>query len=85
MIDNPDIKIEIAAHTDDAGSNSYNIRLSKRRARSVVLYMRESNIDFNRIISKGYGESNPLVPNDSDEHKAMNRRVELKILKVEKS
>lgn len=85
MRDNPDITIEIAAHTDDAGSNSYNFRLSKRRAKSVVLYMLDSNIDYDRLISKGYGESKPLVPNDSDEHKAMNRRVELKILEVEKS
>ncbi len=85
MIDNPDIKIEISAHTDNAGSNSYNIRLSNRRAKSVVLYMLDSYIDSNRLISKGYGESSPLVPNDSDEHKAMNRRVELKILEVEKS
>ena len=85
MMDNPDIKIEISAHTDDAGSNSYNIRLSNRRAKSVVLYMLDSKIDPDRLISKGYGESSPLVSNDSDEHKAMNRRVELKILKVEKS
>ncbi len=85
MIDNPDIKIEISAHTDNTGSNSYNIRLSNRRAKSVVLYMLDSYIDSNRLISKGYGESSPLVPNDSDEHKAMNRRVELKILEVEKS
>ncbi len=80
MQDNPEIKIEISAHTDDAGSNSYNLRLSKRRAKSVVRYMLEADIDAARLISKGYGESKPIVPNDSDEHKAMNRRVELKIL-----
>jgi len=83
MKDNPGIKIEISAHTDNVGSEVYNMRLSKRRAQSVVQYLLEANIDPNRLISKGYGESKPLVPNDTDEHKAMNRRVELKIIKVE--
>ncbi|MCF6240842.1 MAG: OmpA family protein, partial [Bacteroidales bacterium] len=83
MTDNPGIKIEISAHTDNVGSDAYNLRLSKRRAQSVVQYLLDAGIDQNRLISKGYGESKPLVPNDSDEHKAMNRRVELKILKVE--
>jgi len=85
MKDNPDIKIEISAHTDNVGSNNYNLRLSNRRAKSVILYMRDFNINTKRLISKGYGESAPVVPNDSDENKAMNRRVELKILEVEKS
>ena len=83
MNDNPGIKIEISAHTDNVGSNSYNMRLSDRRAQSVVQYLKDANISTERLISKGYGESRPLVPNDTDEHKAMNRRVELKILKVE--
>ena len=85
MKDNPAIKIEIAAHTDNVGSNIYNLRLSKRRAKSVLQYLLESGINANRLESKGYGESNPLMPNDSDENKAMNRRVELKILEVENS
>ncbi len=85
MIDNPDIKIEISAHTDDVGSSKYNLRLSDRRAKSVIIYMLDSDIDTNRLIAKGYGESTPIVPNDSDENKAKNRRVELKILEVEKS
>lgn len=83
MKDNPEIEIEIAAHTDNVGSDVYNLRLSKRRAKSVLLYLLDSEVDANRLKSKGYGESRPLVPNDSDENKALNRRVELKILKVE--
>ncbi len=83
MNDNPGIKIEISAHTDNVGSESYNMRLSRRRAESVVQYLLDNNIDKERLISKGYGESKPIVPNDSEEHKAMNRRVELKIIEVE--
>ncbi len=83
MKDNPEINIEISAHTDNVGSDAYNLRLSKRRAQSVVQYLLDAGIDQNRMIPKGYGESKPLVPNDTDEHKAMNRRVELKIVKLE--
>lgn len=83
MNDNPEINIEISAHTDNVGSDAYNLRLSKRRAQSVVQYLLDAGINQNRMISKGYGESKPLVPNDTDEHKAMNRRVELKIVKIE--
>ncbi len=83
MNDNPGIRIEISAHTDNVGSDAYNMRLSKRRAQSVVQYLLDTGIDQSRLISRGYGESKPLVPNDTDEHKAMNRRVELKIVKVD--
>ena len=81
MKDNPEIKIEISAHTDNTGSNVYNLRLSKRRAKSVMLYLLEENIPSLRLISKGYGEAKPLYPNDTDENKAKNRRVELKVVK----
>ncbi|MBN1253571.1 MAG: OmpA family protein [Bacteroidales bacterium] len=81
MNDNPDIKIEISAHTDNSGSDVYNLRLSKRRANTVVEYMLEKNINSSRLISKGHGETKPLYPNDTDENKALNRRVELKIIK----
>jgi outer membrane protein OmpA-like peptidoglycan-associated protein len=77
---NPDIKIEIAAHTDDIGSNEYNSRLSDKRAESVVKFLVSSNIAKNRVQSKGYGELQPMVPNDSDENRAKNRRVEIKII-----
>jgi outer membrane protein OmpA-like peptidoglycan-associated protein len=77
---NPDIKIEIAAHTDDVGSNEYNFRLSDKRAESVVKFLVNSNISKSRVQSKGYGELQPMVPNDSDENRAKNRRVEIKII-----
>ncbi|MDR0371936.1 MAG: OmpA family protein [Prevotellaceae bacterium] len=77
---NPDIKIEIAAHTDDVGSNEYNFRLSDKRAESVVKYLVDGNVAKSRVQSKGYGELHPIAPNDSDENRARNRRVEIKII-----
>ncbi|MDR1583497.1 MAG: OmpA family protein [Prevotellaceae bacterium] len=77
---NPELKIEIAAHTDDIGSNEYNFRLSDKRAESVVKFLISNNISKSRVRSKGYGELQPLVPNDSDENRAKNRRVEIKII-----
>lgn len=85
MGDNPELKIEISAHTDDVGSDKYNLKLSDRRAQSVVDYLIENEIPITRLIAKGYGETQPLVNNDSDENRAKNRRVELKIIDVEES
>jgi outer membrane protein OmpA-like peptidoglycan-associated protein len=77
---NPELKIEISAHTDDVGSNEYNFRLSDKRAESVVKFLVNNNVDKNRVLSKGYGELKPLVTNDSDENRAKNRRVEIKVI-----
>jgi outer membrane protein OmpA-like peptidoglycan-associated protein len=77
---NPELKIEISAHTDDVGSDEYNLRLSDRRAASVVKFLVDSNIYKDRVQSRGYGEKQPLVPNTSDENRAKNRRVEIKII-----
>jgi outer membrane protein OmpA-like peptidoglycan-associated protein len=80
MTDNPDIFIEVSAHTDDKGSDAYNINFSMKRAQSVVDYLSVQSIDKKRLKSKGYGKSMPLVPNTSDANRAKNRRVELKII-----
>ncbi len=77
---NDNIKIELSAHTDDLGSDAYNFRLSDKRALSAVKYLTDNGVDKKRIVSKGYGESQPIVPNTSDENRAQNRRVEVKIL-----
>ena len=77
MQENPTLKIEVAAHTDDVGSDGYNKLLSDKRAASVVSYLEDNNISPSRFSYKGYGESTPKVPNDTDENKALNRRVEL--------
>lgn len=82
LIDNPDINIEISAHTDDVGSNLYNEKLSFKRAQSVVDYLVNDKLKTDRLLAKGYGETAPLVLNDSDENRAKNRRVELKIIDI---
>lgn len=78
---NPTIVIEMSAHTDSRGADDYNFRLSDDRARSVMNYILSKGISRDRISSKGYGETMPVVPNDTDEHRQLNRRVEFKILK----
>ncbi|HEX6333695.1 MAG TPA: OmpA family protein [Flavisolibacter sp.] len=79
--ENPAIEIEMSAHTDSYGSDDYNYRLSDNRARSVMEYILSKGIEPSRIISKGYGETMPVVANDTDENRQLNRRVEFTILK----
>ena len=82
MKENPKLKVEIAAHTDDVGSDDYNRSLSDKRAQSVVDYLIDNQIPMERFVARGYGEAQPLVANDSEENKAKNRRVELKVLSI---
>lgn len=79
---NKNIRVEISAHTDDVGSKQYNKELSGRRALSVINYLLKHGVTQNQMVSKGYGETKPLVPNNSSENRAKNRRVELEILDV---
>jgi len=79
--ENPTINVEIQGHTDSKGSDSYNLSLSDRRAASVVAYLVQNlGIDMSRLTSRGYGESMPIATNDTDAGRAMNRRVEFKII-----
>ena len=80
---NKQLKFQISAHTDDVGSAAYNLKLSEKRAKSVVEYLTDKGVKNDNLIAKGYGETKPIVPNDTDENKAKNRRVELEILKSE--
>jgi outer membrane protein OmpA-like peptidoglycan-associated protein len=79
--DNPEIKVEISGHTDNVGTDEYNMNLSQARANTVKEYLVGKGIDSERIISKGYGKSKPVSTNDTDEGRQLNRRVEFKILK----
>ncbi len=79
--ENPAIEIEMSAHTDSYGTDEYNFKLSDNRARSVMEYILAKGIAQNRIISKGYGETKPVVANDTPENRQLNRRVEFTILK----
>ena len=77
----PVIRVEIGAHTDSKGSDAYNLNLSSRRAQSVRDYLVDKGIDEARLVSKGYGESVPVGTNETDEGRAMNRRVEFKLVR----
>jgi outer membrane protein OmpA-like peptidoglycan-associated protein len=76
---NPEIKGEVGGHTDNTGDKKHNQELSQKRANSVYDYLVAHGIDASRLTYKGYGDSQPLVPNDTPEHKQMNRRTEFKI------
>jgi outer membrane protein OmpA-like peptidoglycan-associated protein len=73
--------IEIQGHTDDKGSDDYNLKLSQNRADAVKKYLISKGISADTITSKGFGESVPLVANDIDANRKKNRRVEFKITK----
>ena len=75
----PDTNIEIIGHTDDKGTDSYNQGLSERRASSVGAYLRSKGISSSRVTTRGMGESDPKVANDSEANRAENRRVEFVI------
>jgi len=74
--DNPKINLEVQGHTDNVGSASYNERLSQSRADSVRAYLVSHGTDAARLVSKGYGLSKPLVPNNTDANRGLNRRVQ---------
>ncbi len=78
--ENPNVIVEIQGHTDDIGSEAFNLKLSQKRAEAVRQYLIDHGIEPDRLIAKGYGESKPIVPNDSPENRAKNRRVEFVIL-----
>lgn len=77
---NPNMKIEIAGHTDSDGDSQDNLILSQHRAESVMEYLIKKGLDPKRIQAKGYGEFKPIVPNDSVANKAKNRRTEVRVL-----
>lgn len=72
-----DVKVEVAGHTDSRGSDEYNVNLSQRRAEAVRNYLISKGIAADRLTAKGYGESQPVADNATDEGRFKNRRVEL--------
>jgi len=79
--DNPATRLEIQGHTDNTGSLVLNNRLSQSRADLVVEYLTKNGIDRGRLIAKGYGPSLPVADNTTNEGRAQNRRVVMKVLK----
>ncbi len=77
----PKIRIEISGHTDSVGTPEYNHKLSQERAEAVREYLVSHGIHGNRVVAKGYGETKPVAPNDTEENRQKNRRTEFTILK----
>lgn len=77
---NRELKIEISGHTDDVGADQANQELSKKRAASVLEYLQKSGISQERLTSKGYGKTKPVVPNNSETNRQLNRRIEWRVL-----
>ena len=88
MLNNPELIIEIQSHTDNKGSDAYNLKLSQKRAESVVAYLISKGIAAKRLKAQGYGESKPIAPNqnadgsDNPDGRARNRRTDFKIIGV---
>jgi outer membrane protein OmpA-like peptidoglycan-associated protein len=78
----PHYSIYVYGHTDDVGSDDYNLRLSERRARSVRDYLAEAGLNPAIMTTRGYGKSSPRVAATTAEARAMNRRVEIGIVDV---
>ncbi|OFX17815.1 MAG: hypothetical protein A2033_03255 [Bacteroidetes bacterium GWA2_31_9] len=80
--DNPEVKIEIGGHTDNAGTKEYNLKLSENRAKTVYDFLISKGIAKERLTYKGYDFSVPLSTNDTEEGRALNRRTEFKIVSI---
>ncbi|HLR36629.1 MAG TPA: OmpA family protein, partial [Chitinophagaceae bacterium] len=72
----PNEDVLVIGHTDSKGANAYNQKLSVRRASSVANYLTANGVSTGRVTTKGMGETDPIVENDTPEHRAQNRRVE---------
>ncbi len=80
----PETNILIEGHTDNVGTDEYNLGLSQRRADAVGDYLKTAGVSSSRLIIKWYGESQPKVENSSDANRALNRRVQFVITANEK-
>jgi len=77
----PNVNVEIAGYTDYIGTDAYNQDLSEARAQTVKNYLVSKGINANRLTTVGYGKGNPVADNDTEEGRAMNRRIVFRIIK----
>ena len=82
LIEYPDSLIDVYGHTDSTGSDQYNLDLSQRRANSVADYLVMRGVARARIRAQGYGERYPVADNTTEQGRALNRRVEIKITPI---
>ncbi|MCS7004881.1 MAG: OmpA family protein [Cytophagales bacterium] len=80
LVENPRLKIEISGHTDNQGNAAYNQKLSERRAKAVVDYLVNENVEPHRLTYAGYGLTQPIADNKTPEGRQLNRRTEFKII-----
>lgn len=78
----PALVIELSGHTDNTGSQTFNLELSRKRAESVKSYLTERGINAEQIFTVGYGQSKPLATNTDEAGRQLNRRTEMKILRL---
>ena len=78
--DNPSLTIQISGYTDNVGKPADNLLLSVNRAKAVVTYLRSKGIEGKRLVGKGFGEANPIAPNNLETGKSQNRRTELSVI-----
>ena len=76
----PNLRAEIAGHTDSSGADDYNMRLSQQRADAVLTWLVGEGIERNRLQARGYGETQPVADNGTADGRARNRRVEFRVL-----
>jgi len=81
----PALSLKVVGHTDADGAAGRNMRLSLRRARAAVTYLVDKGIDAGRLEAVGYGETRPVVPNDTADNRAKNRRVEVEVTGLEQT
>jgi outer membrane protein OmpA-like peptidoglycan-associated protein len=81
MAENPDVVLELQGNTDSVGTDKYNMALGKRRAEAVFNYLNAKGIKSDRLKEASFGEGKPAATNETDAGRAVNRRVDLVILK----
>jgi outer membrane protein OmpA-like peptidoglycan-associated protein/tetratricopeptide (TPR) repeat protein len=77
---NPSVRIEISGHTDNIGDETLNQKLSEMRAKTVVNFLVQNGVSASRLVAKGYGSTQPVAVNTTEEGRQKNRRTEMKIL-----
>ena len=80
MMDHPEYNLSIEGHTDNVGNDEDNLILSKKRAQAAATYLMSKGIGGERLNVEGYGETRPKALNDTDQGKALNRRVEFNVV-----
>ncbi len=80
MKDNPTLRIQINGHTDNIGKAADNLKLSENRAKEVIVYLTNKGVQAERLSYKGFGATQPVADNNSEENRAKNRRTELKVV-----